>query len=66
MPFRALAILVLSAIPAAPVQPSTPANTRVECLKSCAGAPKEATGARLLECLNRCDAPTVDAGVLRP
>jgi hypothetical protein len=45
MPFRALAILVLTAIPAAPVQPSTPSATRVECLKSCAGAPKEATGA---------------------
>lgn len=66
MPFRALAILVLSALPAAPVQPSTPATARVECLRSCAGAPKEATGARLLACLGRCDAPTVDAGVLTP
>ncbi len=51
-----------------PVPPKAPApapvDMRAECMKSCAGAPKDSTGQTLLACLQRCE-PTApaDAGV---
>ena len=56
-------LLLALVIPApAPVAPK-PADARAECLKSCAGAPKDASGKLLLQCLQRCEAPATDAGV---
>ena len=46
-----------------PVPPVSPADVRAECLKTCAGAPKGATGAVLLHCLQRCEPSPADAGV---
>lgn len=58
---RALGLAVLLAMPAEAETQPTPAppprvDARAECLKACAGAPKDATGQHLLACLNRCDA----------
>jgi hypothetical protein len=53
------ALLLLASTPPAPAPTDT---DRAECLKYCAGAPKDATGQKLLACLNRCEAPA-DAGV---
>jgi hypothetical protein len=52
-------LLLLAGAP----QPSTPPESdRAACLKDCAGAPKDATGQKLLACLNRCE-PAADAGI---
>lgn len=48
--------MVLMTVPPA-VEPAPKRDARAECLKRCAGAPKEATGARLLACLSACEAP---------
>lgn len=40
------------------------ADVRAECLKRCAGAPKDAKGQALLVCLEQCRAP--DAGTRAP
>ena len=55
----ALLVSLLSPVP--PPAPKTPVDARAECLKRCAGAPKESTGQQLLACLNACE-PT-DAGI---
>jgi hypothetical protein len=46
-----------------PVPPPVPVNVRTECLKTCAGAPKDAKGAALLQCLERCAPSSTDGGV---
>ncbi|MDP3153976.1 MAG: hypothetical protein Q8N23_14985 [Archangium sp.] len=46
-----------------PVPATSPADVRAECLKTCAGAPKGATGEVLLHCLQRCEPAAADAGV---
>lgn len=56
----ALVLTLLTPVPAPPA-PKPPADVRAECLKACAGAPKDATGAALLQCLRQCE-PS-DAGV---
>lgn len=57
-----LLLALLNPVP--PPAPAAPVDVRAECLKSCAGAPKDATGKSLLACLQRCE-PTsaADAGV---
>lgn len=55
----ALVLTLLSPVPL--VAPKAPVDERAECLKTCAGAPRDATGAVLLQCLRRCEGP--DAGV---
>jgi hypothetical protein len=57
-----LATLLLLAGAPATTPPAPKDSDRAECLKQCAGAPKDATGQKLLACLNRCEVPT-DAGV---
>lgn len=55
---RALGLAVLLAMPAEAETPAPPpprVDARAECLKACAGAPKDATGQHLLACLNRCE-----------
>ena len=52
-------LLLALLVPAPAAAPSK--DDRAVCLKACAGAPKEAKGAVLLECLRSCE-PT-DAGV---
>ena len=55
-------LLLALVVPApVPVAPKPPVDVRAECLKACAGAPKDATGAALLQCLRQCE-PS-DAGV---
>ena len=54
-----LALLIQG--PAAPAP--KPTDARAECLRSCAGAPKDADGKALIGCLHRCETPAVDAGV---
>ena len=60
-----LGALVLALLNPVPVSapPKAPVDVRAECLKSCAGAPKDASGPVLLQCLQRCE-PSTDAGVL--
>ncbi len=60
MVLRALAVVVLFSVPVPPAK--TPVNVRAECMKACAGAPKEASGAHLLECLHRCEAASSSDG----
>ena len=57
-----LGALILALLGPGPVgvTPKPTVDPRAECLKSCAGAPKDATGKQLMDCLGRCDAP--DAG----
>jgi hypothetical protein len=52
-------LVLLGASPAAPA-PSTRATQQADCLRGCAG---EASGQRLVACLQRCEAPAPDAGV---
>ncbi len=56
-------LLLALLVPApAPVEVAVESkNARAECMKTCAGAPKDATGAVLLQCLRSCE--PVDAGV---
>lgn len=57
-------VLALAAPPPAPATPPTqnPNNTqRAECLRQCAGAPKDATGKKLMACLQACETKP-DAG----
>ena len=58
-----LGTLMLALLNPAPSSPSRDAGVDIQavCMKTCAGAPKGATGAALLECLRSCE-PT-DAGV---
>ena len=57
-------LLLALVVPApVPVAPKPPVDVRAECLKRCAGAPKDASGRQLLECLQRCEQPATDAGV---
>ncbi|MDP1823366.1 MAG: hypothetical protein Q8L48_08995 [Archangium sp.] len=56
----ALVLALLTPVPV-PVTPKPAVDARAECLKACAGAPKDATGKRLLQCLRSCEPP--DAGV---
>lgn len=63
-----LAALVLTLLNPAPPAPQPAHDSRkAECLKTCAGHPKDASGQKLLACLQRCEppAPAVapDAGV---
>lgn len=62
---RALGLAVLLAMPAeAETRPAAPpprVDARAECLKACAGAPKDATGQHLLACLNRCEVKSSQA-----
>lgn len=58
MVLRALGVMVLMAVPPA-AEPPPKVDARAECLKRCAGAPKDATGARLLACLSTCETPVV-------
>lgn len=57
---RALTVLWLAlgaaalAGPAATLPPPPPSNEAANCLKRCAGDPKDARGERLLACLERC------------
>lgn len=60
MMLGALLLALLNPVPVAPA-PRAPVDVRAECLKSCAGAPKDATGQVLLACLQRCE-PAIDAG----
>ncbi len=48
----------------APRPPPIPLDEKAQCLKQCTGAPRDATGPALLECLRRCEgpAPAADAG----
>ncbi|MFZ5439990.1 MAG: hypothetical protein ACOZQL_08265 [Myxococcota bacterium] len=66
MLLRALGVMALMAVPAsagAPAPQPQPRNdARAECLKMCAGAPKDADGRRLLACLTRCEPAFVDGG----
>lgn len=67
MLFAALVVL-LGASPSAPAPaPSPRATQQADCLRTCAGAPREASGQRLMTCLQRCEAPAPapapDAGV---
>lgn len=59
----ALVLALLNPVPAPPA-PKAPVDARAECLKTCAGAPKDATGKALLACLRRCE--PADAGVAVP
>jgi hypothetical protein len=56
---RALTVLWLSAGAAAFAGPRSvpppPGNEAAQCLKRCAGEPKDARGERLLACLERCE-----------
>lgn len=56
------ALLLLAGATPVPAKGDT---DRAECLKQCAGAPKDATGQKLLACLAQCEAPA-DAGVPVP
>lgn len=61
-------VLSLAVAPASPAPPPAPQATRqADCLRSCAGAPKDASGQKLMACLQRCEAPAPasapDAGV---
>jgi hypothetical protein len=56
----ALLVTLLSPVPNPPAK--VPVDARAECLKRCAGVPKESTGKQLLQCLSACE-PT-DAGIL--
>ena len=49
----ALLLTLLSPVPAPPPKPAV--DGRAECLKRCAGAPKDATGKKLLACLRSCE-----------
>jgi hypothetical protein len=60
----ALVLALLNPVPERPVSSGAATDVRAECLKSCAGAPKDATGAVLIQCLQRCEPPAADAGVL--
>ena len=57
-----LGALLLTLLNPVPVVSQTPVDVRAECLKRCAGAPKDATGRALLQCLERCE-PAADGGV---
>jgi hypothetical protein len=57
----ALVLTLLSPVPVGPA-PKAPVDSRAACLKACAGAPKDATGQQLLQCLRSCELPA-DAGV---
>lgn len=57
----ALVLALLTPVPV-PVTPKPAVDVRAECLRACAGAPKDATGNRLLQCLRACE-PAGDAGV---
>ena len=56
----ALLLNLLTPVPAPAPKPA-PLDVRAECMKRCAGAPKDAKGTQLLACLQSCE-PT-DAGV---
>lgn len=59
----ALVLALLMPVPVpVPVRPKPAVDVRAECLKSCAGAPKDATGKRLLQCLRSCEPAAADAG----
>lgn len=58
-----LLLALLNPVPP-PAPAPAPVDVRAECLKTCAGAPKDSTGKSLLACLQRCEpAPAADAGV---
>lgn len=61
----ALAAVLLAGISLAEEAPRpVTADERAQCLKQCAGAPRDATGPALLACLSRCEAAAAapDAG----
>jgi len=53
-------VLALMNGPPSEAPATPPMDVRAECLKGCAGAPKTATGQKLLACIDQCAAP--DAG----
>jgi hypothetical protein len=55
------ALLVTLLAPVPNPAPKTPVDVRADCLKRCAGAPKESTGQQLLQCLSACE--PADAGI---
>lgn len=60
MVLRTLAVLALMNGPPSEPPATPPMDVRAECLKGCAGAPKTATGQKLLACIEQCAAR--DAG----
>lgn len=56
-----LLLTLLSPVPQPPA--AQPPEERAECLRTCAGAPKEATGQHLMACLQGCERAPTDGGV---
>ncbi len=62
---RSLLVLLVSLLAAkvlADEREPTKTDARASCLRTCAGAPRDADGKKLLACLKQCDAPVRDAG----
>lgn len=48
---------------APPVAPGASCNEAAQCLKVCAGDPKNAQGAKLMQCLQQCEARCAPKGL---
>ena len=59
----ALVLALLNPAPPAPQSRDAGVSVQTACLKTCAGAPKDAQGAVLLECLRSCEPMPLDGGV---